>query len=54
MKGRKIRQINNLTIRYTDLYQYSVWTPNGQCWEDNLTLEQAIEFCKETTDFCKR
>lgn len=54
MKGKKIKQINNLIIRYTDLYQYAIWTPDNICWEDGLTLEQAIEFCKHNKDFCKR
>lgn len=51
MRGKKIKQINNLIIRYTDEFQYSVWTPFGQCWEDRMTLEQAEEFCRNTKDF---
>jgi hypothetical protein len=51
MKGKKIKQINNLTIRYTEMYQYSVWTSNGRCCEDRMTLEQAEEFCRKTKDF---
>ena len=54
MKGKKIKQINNLTIRYTDEFQYSVWTPDDRCWEDRLTLEQAEEFCRETKNFIKK
>lgn len=54
MKGKRIRQINNLTIRYTDTYLYSVWTPDGRCWEDRMTLKQAEDFCKRTTDFVRR
>ena len=54
MKGKKIKQINNLTIRYTEEYQYSVWTPDGRCWEDRMTLEQAEEFCRNTKDFVSR
>lgn len=54
MKGKKIKQINNLTIRYTEAYQYSVWTPDGVCWEDKLTLQQAEEYCRETKDFVKK
>lgn len=53
MKGRKIKQINNLTIRYTKIYGYAVWTPDGRCWEDRMTLEQAEEYCRQTKDFCK-
>ena len=66
---KRIKQINNLIIKLDDaehlnyfgkvsrnpMYNtYSVWTPYGGCLEDNLTLESAIEFCKETKDFCVR
>lgn len=51
MRGKKIKQINNLIIRYTDEFQYSVWTFLGKCLEDRLTLEQAEEFCRNTKDF---
>ena len=51
MKGKRVKQINNLIIRYTEAYGYAVWTPNGICLEDRLTLKQAEEFCRETTDF---
>ena len=54
MKGKKIKQINNWIIRYAELYQYSVWSPDGKCMEDRLTLEQAEEFCRENTDFVRR
>ena len=54
MTGKRIKQINNLVIRYTDMYQYSVWTPDGRCWEDRMTLEQAEEFCRNTKDFVRR
>lgn len=54
MKGKRIKQINNLVIYYTELYQYAVWTPTGICLEDRLTLEQAIDFCKNTRDFLSR
>ncbi len=53
MKGKRVKQINNLVIRYTEAYGYAVWTPDGICWEDGLTLEQAEEFCRETTDYIK-
>ena len=66
MKGKRIKQINNLTI-YQDMSKTinyfgeikenpnygkcSVWTPDGRCWEDRLTLEQAEDFCRNTKDF---
>ena len=54
MMGKKIKQINGLIIRYTEIYKYAVWTADGRCLEDNLTYEQAVEFCIETTDFVER
>ena len=54
MTGKKIKQINNLTIRFTEENGYAVWTPDGKCWEDRMTLAQAEEYCRGTTDFVKR
>ena len=56
MKGKKIKQINNLEIRYTEIYQYAVWTKGREatCLEDRMTLEQAEEFCRDTKDFLNR
>lgn len=54
MKGKRIRQINNLIIRYTDIYQYSVWTPDGRCWEDRMNYDEAVEFCKKTKDYINK
>lgn len=55
MKGRRIKQINNLTIYYTTLYSaYTVWTPDGRCWEQFDTLQDAESFCKKTHDFIRR
>lgn len=51
MKGKKIKQINNLVIYYTEMYHYAVWTPDGRCLDDRMTLKQAENFCKEVTDF---
>lgn len=51
MKGKRIKQINNLVIRYTEMNQYAVWTPDGRCWDDRMTLEQAEEYCRNITDF---
>lgn len=53
MKGKRIKQINNWIIRFTEAYQYSVWSPDGKCIEDRLTLEQAKEFCRENTDYVR-
>lgn len=55
-KGKKIKQLNNLIIRYTELHQYAVWSVGSceKCLEDRLTLKQAEDFCKNTNDFKKR
>lgn len=50
----KIKQINNLIIRYREDNGYSVWTQKGICWEDSLSLEQAENYCRETLDFVSR
>ena len=63
MKGQRIKQINNLVIRYTKDYQYSVWKPvyeygawklDKKCCKHKMTLEQAEEFCRNTKDFTRR
>ena len=54
MKGKRIKQINNLIIRHTEIYQYAVWTLDGRCLEDRMSLEQAENFCKETKDFIRK
>ena len=54
MNRKKVKQINNLIIRFEPFFGYSVWTPDGRCWEDRMTLKQAEEYCRETTDFVKK
>lgn len=44
--GKKIKQIGNLIIRYTEKCQYSVWTLGERLLEDGMTLKQAEEFCR--------
>lgn len=51
MFGKRIKQINNLIIRYTEHYQYAVWSPDGRCLDDRMTLEEAEEYCRNTKDF---
>ncbi len=51
-KGGKIKQINNLTIKFNANEQrYYVCRPSGAPIEDFVTLMGAEEFCKETLDF---
>lgn len=54
MSKSKVKQINNLVIRYSPIYEYCVYAPDDRCLEDRMTLEQAEEYCRQTTDFCKR
>ncbi len=65
---KRIKQINYLTIKYDDKPEmvyfgkkqknptydtYSVW--HGKvCLEDRLTYVQAVDFCKNTKDYCIR
>lgn len=60
---KKFKQINNLMIMEKkeseiptgiDLERkYLVEAPDGRVLEDNLLESEAVEFCKETTDFLK-
>ena len=52
--GKRIRQINNLVIRFDEIYKYCVWSPYGVCLEDRLTLEEAVEYCNNTKDFISK
>ena len=54
IKEKRIKRINNWIIRYTEIDQYSVWGPDGKCYEDRLTLDEAEKFCKNNTDFLRR
>ena len=55
MKGKRIKQINNLTIYYTKEFGYAVWTQDGRCWEDRFDFcKQAEKYCINTKDFLKR
>lgn len=48
LKGPRVKQVNNLIIRKSDVYGYAVWTKTGICLEDRLkTLDEAVSYCKE-------
>jgi aromatic ring-opening dioxygenase LigB subunit len=61
---KKVKQINNLIIKEKrpdeiatfekEEQRYCVFTPHGIYLEDNLTLEQAEDFCKNTKDFLNK
>lgn len=46
-RGKKIRTCNGYTIYFTEVYMYAVWTKDGRCMEDRLTLAQAVAYCQE-------
>ena len=53
---KNVMMINRLRIKYDKKADslseaYSVWTPDGKCWEDRLTLNQAVAYCQDTKDF---
>lgn len=66
---KRIKQINNLTIKQETAEQigwfnqitvpnpnynkFAVYSPDGICLEDGLTLEQAESYCNETLDYLK-
>ena len=53
IKGKYIKQINNLKIYFTEAYQYTVWTPDNKCWEDRMSLEEAELYCARCKDFLR-
>jgi hypothetical protein len=60
---KQYKQINNWTIKeksldeiphpMTEENRFAVFAPDGRWMEDNLTLEQAEEYCNENLDFVK-
>src|SRR3990167_3174558 len=60
---KKILQINNWVIKEKNddeiplsislTQRYCVFAPNGRFMEDNLTLQQAINFCNDNEDYVK-
>lgn len=55
LKGQVVKQVNNLKIRFSDVHQYCVWAPDGRCLEDRFeTLDAAVAYCKEVTDYVRR
>jgi hypothetical protein len=54
-KGKRIRQINNLVIHYSQTYaRYQVWTPVNKNLEEFEALDEAVAFCRKTKDYCMR
>jgi len=61
---RVIKKLNNWSIKektekeipegYTLKQGYAIFAPDGTFQEDNLTYEQAEEFCKNNLDWTKR
>ena len=55
MNINKTRQINNLTIKYSKLYEkWHVISPDGVVLEAFGDSEDAVKFAEETFDFAKK
>lgn len=51
----KIKQINNLIIKYNKVYEkYQVAAPNKRILEEFDTLEKAESWAKSTKDFLNK
>lgn len=46
LKGRKVKQINTLSIHYCDAKGYTVWTKNGVCLMATSSFDDAEDFCR--------
>lgn len=46
LKGRKVKQINTLSIHYCDAKGYTVWTKTGVCLMATLSFDEAEDFCR--------
>jgi aromatic ring-opening dioxygenase LigB subunit len=61
---KKIKQINNWTIKekalkevpkhIADNRKYVVFSPTDICQEDNLTYDEAVEFCQNNLDHVQK
>lgn len=53
MRGKYIKQINNLKIKYLSGHEYFAVAPNGTCLKDNMTLEEAELYCARCKDYLR-
>ena len=53
MKGKYIKQINNLKIKYLPGCEYFAVAPNGKCLKDGMTLEEAELYCARCKDYLR-
>lgn len=61
---RKVKQLNNWIIKEKRIgevpmnlstdHRYVVFSPTGKCQEDNLTIDQAVEFCETNLDYIQK
>lgn len=50
----KEKKIDEVPSTIEDNRRYGVFTPEDRFMEDNLTLDEAIEFCNNNDDFAKK
>ena len=50
-RGRHIKQINYISIRYLPELEYFAISPDGKCLKDNMTLEEAELYCARNKDY---
>ena len=50
----KEKRLEEIPAMCGDNQGYAVFAPDGRWTEDNLTYEQAIEFCKNNLDWIKK
>jgi transcriptional regulator with XRE-family HTH domain len=47
----KEKPLDQVPIQYEETQRFVIFSPDGKCMEDNLTLEQATEWAKQNTDY---
>lgn len=53
VRGKHIKQINNLEIRYLPELEYFALSPNGKCLKDGMSLEEAELYCARNKDYLR-
>lgn len=53
IKGKHIKQINNLEIKYLEELGYFIITPNRERLKDGMTLEEAELYCARCKDYLR-
>ena len=51
IKGKHVKQINNLKIKYFPEFNYFVVSPNKEVLKQGMTLEDAELYCARNKDY---